>query len=191
MCLHSKGTEIGCKGHKRIDAKLRNMVDVVAARGKVAISLLDEMEALEARKEELTAVLADADQSVPLLHPNMSEIYRKRLDRLDELLNRDSARGQAAEVLRSMIQSICLIPQDGALATEIGGNLAGLLAFTWTNESPAAGGASGACQFGLVAGPLCAPIHCLDGSLISSDLACFHLISPDIIGTGCGGLQPP
>ena len=66
------------------------------------------MEPLEAHKEELTAFLTDTDDAVPLLHPNMSEIYRKRLDRLYELLNCDSARGQAAEVLRSMIQSICL-----------------------------------------------------------------------------------
>ncbi len=59
---------------------------------------------------------------------------------------------EGAEVLRSMIQSIRLIPQDGALATEIGGDLAGLLAIASTNENPAAGGASGACQFEVVAG---------------------------------------
>jgi site-specific DNA recombinase len=69
---------------------------------------------------------------------------------LTEALNKDELRAEAAETLRGMIQTIRLIPQDGELAIELVGELAGILALT-NEKNPRALG-SGVRQLTLVAG---------------------------------------
>jgi hypothetical protein len=59
-------------------------------------------------------------------------------------------RTEAAESLRSMIQTIRLIPEDGELAIELVGKLAGILALT--NEKNPRAGSSVVPQLTLVAG---------------------------------------
>ena len=44
-----------------------------------ARTLKDEMIALEAREDELNAVLANRPAAEPALHPNLANIYRKKV----------------------------------------------------------------------------------------------------------------
>ena len=64
------------------------------------------------------------------MHPGLAEVYRRKVEKLTEALNKEELRSEAAEMLRSMIQAIRLVPEDGELAIELVGELAGILALT-------------------------------------------------------------
>ncbi len=54
--------------------------------------------------------------------------YRRKIEKLTEALNKEELRAEAAEILRSTIQTIRLVPKDGELTIELVGELAGILA---------------------------------------------------------------
>ena len=63
------------------------------------------------------------------------------MDRLHECLNEQETRGEATEALRSIIDEIRLVPQEGALAIDLYGELGAILALT--NDKAASGARSG------------------------------------------------
>jgi hypothetical protein len=85
-----------------------------------------------------------------MLHPGLAEVYRGKVEKLTEALNKEELRAEAAEILRSTIQTIRLVPEDGQLAIELVGELAGILALS-KEKSPRPFG-PGARQITLVAG---------------------------------------
>ena len=111
----------------KVQREIANIIEAVKA-GLFAPSMKDELTALETRKEMLIAETAEAKEEMPRLHPGLAEIYRKKVADLTEALNDDSLRTEAAEVLRSLIERINLIPREGELAIELVGALAGILA---------------------------------------------------------------
>ena len=58
---------------------------------------------LEARKIELTQLLANTEAQPPLLHPNMAEICRQRIAVLYESPQSDDGKAEAAEIFRLLI----------------------------------------------------------------------------------------
>lgn len=67
----------------------------------------DELRDLETRKQNLEQ-MRDAvheDQTVEL-HPNVAELYRKKVTELQFLLIDETARSQAMDIVRSMIEHI-------------------------------------------------------------------------------------
>ena len=40
-----------------------------------------------------------------MLHPGLAEVYRRKVEKLSEALNKDHLRAEAAESLRSMIRA--------------------------------------------------------------------------------------
>ena len=103
---------------------------------------------LEARKATLESELVAAPLPLPRLHPNLAELYRRKVANLHAELNRRETRTEAAEMLRDLIDEIRLVPEDGELAIELRGDLAAILALSRKNPQ---GDASGA-QITLVAG---------------------------------------
>ena len=100
------------------------------------ITLKEEFERLEARKAEIARELTAAPEAAPRLHPNLSEIYRRKVANLEAALEDDELRAGAAEALRALIEEIRLTPDadGGTLQVELFGELAALLALT--NEHP-------------------------------------------------------
>jgi len=96
--------------------------------GVPGAQLKDRIGALEARKTELTERLADAREPPPLLHPNMAEMYRRKVTELAAALGRPESRLEAAELLRTLVERIVLTPEAGTLAITLRGDLAGILA---------------------------------------------------------------
>ena len=72
----------------------------------------DRMAALEVRKAELEALLADAVEEPVLLHPNMAEVYRAKIARLADALHDEHERSEATEIIRGLIDRIVLTPKD-------------------------------------------------------------------------------
>lgn len=117
---------------RRIDGELDTLLDLILKNGKgdAADRLHAKMLKLEARQKELQAALADADNPPPLLHPEMSQHYRRQVTEICAALREESEarRMEASDILRSLIDQIILTPEDGVLQVDLRGDLAGILA---------------------------------------------------------------
>lgn len=88
------------------------------------------MEELEAEKAHLIT-LRDCSPTLPTIsvHPNMAELYRKRVEQLEALLTDPAQCDEAMELFRSMIEGIALSPRkDGGMDASLRGNLARIMA---------------------------------------------------------------
>jgi hypothetical protein len=132
----------------KVESEIANIIAAVKA-GLFAPSMKDELAALETRKATLVAETREQQQELPRLHPGLADVYHRKVADLTKALNHDELRTEAAEVLRSLIERINLVPQDGQLVIELVGALAGILALG-KDERPRPFG-SGA-QVTLVAG---------------------------------------
>jgi hypothetical protein len=92
-------------------------------------AIVEDMKRLEARKTELKDRLANAEEPPPLLHPNMAEIYRQRIAALYENLQNDDEKAEAAEVFRTLVDQVTLVPDEAELAIVLRGDLAAILRF--------------------------------------------------------------
>ncbi len=75
-----------------------------------------ELTLIEQRRNELKAVIASADEDVPMpaLHPHMAEVFRQKATLLAAALEHDVERDAARHALRGFIDRI-EIPADGLL----------------------------------------------------------------------------
>jgi site-specific DNA recombinase len=70
----------------------------------------------------------------------MADLYRAKVENLASALQREDTRLEASEMLRGLIDSIVLIPDEGQLRIELRGNLAAMLtAAQQTKRSPTTG----------------------------------------------------
>src|SRR5690606_5600611 len=108
--------------------------------------------ALEQRKKEVEAFLAEADEPPPLLHPSMAQLYRSRVQQLyDALQDEDEEkRTEAADIIRTLVEDIVLTPVDGKVEIDVRGDLAGILTLSVQTKNPA--GRAGSSQVKMVAG---------------------------------------
>jgi site-specific DNA recombinase len=119
----------------RVNRQIRALVDAVKD-GMRTPAMKDELLALEARKAELAAALEHAPAPAPRLHSRLAEIYRSKVANLQEELNRPELRVEAAEAIRSLVEEIRLVPENGKLEIELAGDLAGILALSCGNKKP-------------------------------------------------------
>lgn len=93
----------------------------------------DRMAELEARNVEIEAKLTNADTPPPLMHPNIAGYYREQVSKLRDALDHPDNRTEAADILRTLIDRIELMPVlvEGkkTLAIDLHGHLAGILSF--------------------------------------------------------------
>ncbi len=115
----------------RIDRELPKLVQrVLDTEDLTAIRAYEaKMRELEGRKHDLERMLAEAEVPPPLLHPSLAEIYRLRIASLSEALGREDTRAEAAQVVRSLVSAIELVPEGGQLAILLRGDLAAMLSF--------------------------------------------------------------
>ncbi|CEF48494.1 unnamed protein product [uncultured bacterium] len=126
--------------------------------GMYTPALKDRMKALETRKAEIMAIMGSAEApSVVRLHPNASEVYRRKVAELELALNDDSIKAEAGEILRSLIDRVVLTPTAEApdgIDAQLHGDLAAVLALgddTSDKQKLPAAGAVGS-QLSVVAG---------------------------------------
>ncbi len=128
------------KRRQRLEAKLGDLdrridrIVLAVEEGGDAATLVARLRDLEARREGLQgqASLSSSNSSAPELHPNLSELYRRKVSELREALNRDpETRSQAVAILRSLIDRIVLHPGEkrGELTIELHGQLASIVEF--------------------------------------------------------------
>jgi hypothetical protein len=93
------------------------------------------------QKHQASDALLKVEEWIPrvpqiLPHPNMAEIYRRRISELQERLFDDEDKGEAVEVLRTLIDEVVLIPEGNELTIALRGDLAAILAFASNKKRP-------------------------------------------------------
>ncbi|MFE0757887.1 recombinase family protein [Inquilinus sp. NPDC058860] len=135
---------------ERIERDLDRAVQAILD-GVPGSHLKAKIEALEARKAELTAGLAEANEPPPLLHPNLAEVFRQQIVALHEKLQAEETKAEAAAIVRGLVDRITLVPENGALSIVLRGDLAAMLSFAAHSKKPSLLG-DGLVQGSLVAG---------------------------------------
>jgi site-specific DNA recombinase len=99
----------------------------------------DELRSLEARKRELERTQASLDDDRVIdIHPNLSDLYRRKVTELQSLLTDEAACYEAMKLIRSLVERIEVHEGEkrGKAAVVLVGALASILAFT-QNETAA------------------------------------------------------
>ena len=122
----------------KINKELESLVAAVKA-GILSDTLQAEFEHLERDKRVIEQELATEPPPPIHLHPNLAEIYRKKVDNLTEALNAEETRQEAGEIIRGLIDEIRLVPDGGELRIHLKGELAEMLALS-TNKRPGSKG---------------------------------------------------
>jgi len=115
----------------RIDRELPKLVQrVLDTEDLTTIRAYEaKMRELEAHKHDLERMLGKAEVPPPLLHPSLAEVYRTRIGALSDALGREDTRAEAAQVVRSLVSAIELVPEGSQLAILLRGDLAAILSF--------------------------------------------------------------
>ena len=109
----------------RIGQQIERGVDAIV-NGTALTGLSERLMALEARKLKLEQELASAAAPAPRLHPNLAEMYRRRIGDLAVALAADEDAG-AREMVRGLVEAIRLVPDEVQLRIEVRGELAAIL----------------------------------------------------------------
>ena len=80
----------------------------LATQRKGTRALVDKLLELEAQEDAIRARMAEAPLDKPDIHPNISEIYRRKVERLAEALNNPAERDEAADAIRGLIERVTL-----------------------------------------------------------------------------------
>jgi len=113
----------------------------------------DELRDLEVRKRDLERALASTrDEEMIALHPNMAELYRRKVAELQSLLTDETARPQAMDIIRTMIDRIEVHAslERGNPDVILVGALAQIITFTQQKQNAASYG--NGCRVLMVAG---------------------------------------
>ncbi len=114
----------------------------------------DQLQDLEARKRVIEAGLKHGHKEVTIdVHPNLAELCRRKVRELQTLLDDETARPQAMEIIRSLIERIDVHPAKvrGQCDVVMVGALAQIMAFT-PNKMNAASSSGDGGTFLMVAG---------------------------------------
>jgi site-specific DNA recombinase len=137
----------------RVERRIRRIVEVIADDDAPVRALKEELVTLEARQDALRQELANSTAPAPLIHPNLAEVYRQQVEQLHGALRDPATREEAFELIRSLIDEIRLVPEEGELRVELKGELAGILALAADSKKPGHLSAAGlAEQIKMVAG---------------------------------------
>ena|SRR6266568_4636528 len=104
---------------KKIERELEKLMQLYLNDAMPLDMVKESSGKLEARKNTIEATLARAEEPPPLLHPSLAEVYRAKVTALHEALASDETRAAAAEILRSMVCAITLMPENGELTINL------------------------------------------------------------------------
>ena len=135
----------------RITRQIDKLVMAIAD-GADALPLNTKIKELEARQYQLQEKLDHATDPEPLIHPNLAEVYRVKIEELSSLLVDPQHKAEAFGIIRELIDEVRLVPEDGDLRIDLRGDLAGILGLCDTKKKPASSYEERAQQIKMVAG---------------------------------------
>ena len=125
--------------------KIRISIDEIldaVQEGRKSDELFDRLEGLEARQKALRERIASQPIDTPDIHPNLAEVYRRKIEKLTETLKQPEEQAEAAEALRGLIERVIVTPgcKKGEVTAELYGEFGTIL--NWVNND------SGKLRFG-------------------------------------------
>ena len=136
-------------------SKIEKQIDKLVmsiANGADALPLNSKIKNLHARQLELEETLSETSDPEPLLHPNLAEVYRRKVENLSSLITDPDTKTEAFDIIRSLIDEVRLTPMDDDLTITLQGQLAGILNLCDSNKKPASSYERRAVQIKMVAG---------------------------------------
>ena len=109
-----------------VNRKLRGLIEAIA-EGLRAPGLQAKLDELESCKATLEAELAAAPPPAPRLHPNLAEIYRRKVADLQTTLSAPETQTEALEILRGLIERVVLHPMEKGFEVELIGEIAAMV----------------------------------------------------------------
>src|ERR1019366_2844167 len=110
---------------KRVRNRIEHLVDALA-EGTPAAAVNVRLVALEQRRLALEAEAVTAAAPAPRLHPNLAEVYRRKVAALIQVLQAEDA-AEARELVRSLVDHVTLHPEETGYRVEVRGELAAIL----------------------------------------------------------------
>ena len=135
----------------RVTQQIDKLVMAIAD-GADALPLNTKIKELEARQSQLQDQLDNATDPEPLIHPNLAEVYRAKVEDLSSLLIDPQHKVEAFDIIRELIDEVRLVPENGELRIDLRGELAGILSLCDSKKKPASSYEGRAEQIKMVAG---------------------------------------
>lgn len=109
-------------------------------RGIITDSTKSRLMELEAEHKRLEEALGTQPAAMPAIHPNLPELYRRKVADLEVELNDPTISAEAKEVLRSLIDKVVIYSGEkrGEVHLQLHGELAGILRMAQGNGIGAA-----------------------------------------------------
>ena len=134
------------KGLNKVNAGIKRCLTFITGGDGDPGLVRDELKSLEDRKRDLERQMlaANEDRNIEV-HPNIAELYAKKVTELRSLLTDETTRTQAMDIIRSMIDHIEIHAgtERGKPEVTLVGALAQILAFTQQNKTAASNGSDG------------------------------------------------
>lgn len=93
----------------QVETAIGEIVAVIE-QGGFHRALLDRLTVLEAKQADLQERFAKAPVDDPDLHPNIAELYRRKVERLSEALDHPEDRDEAIDAVRQLVTRVVLTP---------------------------------------------------------------------------------
>ena len=121
-------TELDTKALEKVERGIAGMMAAIED-GMYQPAMKARMDELERQKADILARMKDVPTDVPDIHPNVAEIYRRRVQHLTAALDDPEMRAEAAEAIRSAVEEVILTPGDkrGDVRVSLRGDLMGIL----------------------------------------------------------------
>ncbi|MBM4073224.1 MAG: serine recombinase [Planctomycetes bacterium] len=103
--------------------KLASLIDAIAD-GLGTECVKARLEELEQRKSELEATITAPPSPAVQLHPNIAELYRRKVAELSVALRNPQSGPEAMQILRSLVEAVRLTPTADGFEIELVGDIA-------------------------------------------------------------------
>jgi site-specific DNA recombinase len=131
--------------HAKTARKLEGLYDAISD-GLRTQGLKDRLETLEARLGELDETLAAPAPTPVRLHPNLSEMYKRKVAELAATLADPEIRTAALEAIRSLITRVTVHNGSDGLTLELEGALTAMIGLAQNAKSPLGSGLDVGCM---------------------------------------------
>jgi hypothetical protein len=105
--------------------RFNGLIEAIA-EGFRAPGLQARLAELEERKAALESEINSAPPAVPRLHPNLTELYRKKVANLRDALADPTTQTEALEILRGLIERVTVKTVENAFEIELIGEIANM-----------------------------------------------------------------
>jgi site-specific DNA recombinase len=119
-----------------VSRKLDGLIDAMAD-GFRAPELQEKLDHLTQRRVKLRTELEREGKPLPRLHPNLAEVYRKKVDCLQEALETEATRQEAIEILQQLIEQVTVRRCRDTFEIELVGEIANMVALSTGRGSTA------------------------------------------------------